>query len=265
MLTDEEVTRAAALAQALARGASATIRHSHPRTALPKANAADVVTDIDLAVERTVTRAVHQHFPLHRVEGEELGASGAAAGAPTWYLDPVDGTTNLAHGIPWACFSLAVADEDGPAVGVVADPFRDEVWTAQRGGGAFLNGVALRRREATSLAGSVVLTEWSGHEPWPGMFTVLAALSLRMCTVRIMGSSALSLVTAASGRAAGAIIGSYHHVDDMAGVLIAREAGACVYGRGTDGVLVAGAAVAAELHDLWAAAADGVDNGGDDA
>lgn len=257
MLSDSELDHALALAVDLAGLAADTIVRGDPGAVRTKAGPADLVTDVDLAVERAVTTVLHRELPGHRVQGEELGASGAAPGAPTWYLDPVDGTTNFAAGIPWASFSLALADEDGPAVGVVCDPFRGEVWTATRGGGAHLNGVALAVPAVCALAGSVVLTEWSGHQPWPGMNGVLAALSDRACTVRIMGSSALSLVMAASGRCAATIIGSYHHVDDMAGVLVAREAGACVRGRdgsttpGPDGVLAGAGPVVDELQKIW--------------
>jgi fructose-1,6-bisphosphatase/inositol monophosphatase family enzyme len=259
MLTDSELVAAAALAEDLAREAMTRIRGDRPAQISTKANAADFTTDIDVAVEQHVKDIVLQRYPGHRVVGEELGASGAAAGAgtPTWYLDPVDGTTNLAHGIPWCSFSLALADESGPAVAVVADPWRGEVFAGVRGRGATLNGLTIRCADATSLAGTVVMTEWSGHEPWPGMFEMLSELSERLCTVRLMGSSALALVTAASGRAAGAVIGSYHDVDDMAAVLIAREAGAVVRGRGgsdqpgPDGVLVAAPGVSHELSGLW--------------
>lgn len=261
MLTDSELAAAAALADELAREAMTRIRDDRPAQISTKANAADLTTDIDVAIEQHVKGIVLQRYPGHRIVGEELGASGAAAnsGAPTWYLDPVDGTTNFAHGIPWCSFSLALADEDGPAVAVVADPWRGEVFAAVRGRGATLNGLTVRCADATSLAGTVLMTEWSGHEAWPGMLEMLSGLSERLCTVRLMGSSALALVTAASGRAAGAIIGSYHDVDDMAGVLIAREAGAVVRGSGgsdqpgPDGVLVAAPGVADELARLWSA------------
>jgi fructose-1,6-bisphosphatase/inositol monophosphatase family enzyme len=259
MLTDSELSAAAVLAEELAHEAVARICEGRPAQISTKANAADLMTDIDVAVERHVKDIVLQRYPGHRVVGEELGASGAApgAGTPTWYLDPVDGTTNLAHGIPWCSFSLALTDERGPVVAVVADPWRGEVFAAVRGRGATLNGRTIRCADATSLAGTVVMTEWSGHQPWPGMFDMLSGLSERLCTVRLMGSSALALVTTASGRAAAAVIGSYHDVDDMAGVLVAREAGAVVRGRGgsdqpgPDGVLVAAPGVADELSCLW--------------
>ena len=205
MLTDSELVVAATLAEDLAREAMTRIRGDRPAQISTKANAADFTTDIDVAVEQHVKDIVLQRYPGHRVIGEELGALGAAAGAgtPTWYLDPVDGTTNLTHGILWCSFSLALADESGPAVAVVADPWRGEVFAGVRGRGATLNGLRIRCADATSLAGTVVMTEWSGHEPWPGMFEMLSGLSERLCTVRLMGSSALALVTAASGRSGG--------------------------------------------------------------
>lgn len=257
MLTDADVTAAAHLAGRLAREAAAHIRANRPVAIVPKNDAADIATDADVRIERHVTSELLRCFPAHRVVGEELGPSGAAAGAPTWYLDPIDGTTNFAAGIPWCSMSLALADEAGPVVGVVADPFRDEVFAAARRQGATVNGAALSCSTVSELAGTVVLTELTGHRPWPGMYGMLTRLAARTCTVRVMGSSALSLVAVAAGRASGAVIGSYHDIDDLAGVLIAREAGAVVDGgpggavSGSAGLLVAAPGVADELSRCW--------------
>jgi myo-inositol-1(or 4)-monophosphatase len=257
VLTDGELTEALELATGLARQAVTRIREQRPQRVSAKLGAADLVTEVDVAVERMVTQAVLQRFPDHRVEGEELGWSRGGSGVPTWHVDPIDGTTNYASGLPWCSFSLALADERGGVVGVVAEPYRGEIFTAVRGRGARRNGSVIRCAAADSLSGTVVVTEWNGHLPWPGMFEMISALSLRSCTVRVMGSSALSLASVAAGRAAGAVLGSYHDVDDLAGLLIATEAGASVRGRGgggrpdSGGVLVAAPGVAAELALCW--------------
>jgi len=213
---------AAELAESLAAWAVQRMRVA-PRTRTTKVHPADIVTDTDTAIEQYVRDRIADRFPGHGVAGEELPDT---EGYPVWYVDPVDGTTNYASGLGWCSFTLALADESGPVLGVVADPFRGETFTAQRGAGAFLNGQPIRCGDWQSLDGTVVLTEWNSHQPWPGAFGMIEALARRHCTVRVMGSSALSLATMAAGRAAATVLGEYHPVDSMAGLLIAQEAGA---------------------------------------
>jgi fructose-1,6-bisphosphatase/inositol monophosphatase family enzyme len=251
-----DADEALAFARELADWASHEIRTSAPGPVTVKENPADVVTEIDLLIERTIRSRIAARYPDHAVDGEEYGAPTDRA-EYTWHLDPIDGTTNFANSLPWCSFSLALADDDGPLVGVVADPYRGTVFAARRGGGAFINDVAAHCSNAESLAGTVILTEWNGHEPWPGMTETMAAITRDFGTIRIMGSSALALAHAAVGHASAALIGSYHGVDDMAGVLIATEAGAVVRGRhggadpGPDGVLVAAPGVAERVAELW--------------
>lgn len=227
-----------------------------------KENPADYVTVVDRAVELHVRDALGAAFPADRIVGEELGDTGA--GQRTWFVDPVDGTTNYVHGVPWSSFSLALADADGPLVGVVADPYRAEVFSAARGQGAWVNGVPVRCADVSTLEGGLLLTEWAAYRPWDGMLPMLAALSRLGCTTRIMGSSALTLATAAAGRASAAVLGGFNTWDVLAGVLIAREAGARVLGRdggeapavpGADdgGVLVAAPGVAGAAWQAWQA------------
>jgi len=210
------------LAVELARWACAEIR-TRPVTRGTKENPADIVTDTDVRVEDHVREVLSAAFPGHGITGEERPA---APGDPTWYLDPVDGTTNYASGLPWSSFSLALADAEGPVLGVVADPYRDEIFTAQRGQGAYLNGHPIRCPAVPSLAGTIVLTEWNAHLAWPGAYAMIDALGGQHCTVRVLGSSALSLATVAAGRAAAVVFGEYHPVDTLAGLLLAAEAGA---------------------------------------
>jgi myo-inositol-1(or 4)-monophosphatase len=217
-----------------------------PVTRATKANPADIVTDTDTAIERYVRDRIAERFPGHGVTGEELPDT---PGSPVWYVDPVDGTTNYSSGLGWCSFTLALADESGPLLGVVADPFRGETFTARRGSGAFLNGAPIRCGDWRSLDGTVLLTELSGHQPWPGAFAMISALAARHCTVRVMGSSALSLATVAAGRAAAVVLGEYHPVDAMAGLLIAREAGA-VIDMTTPGVIAAAPGVARLVSEV---------------
>lgn len=204
-----------------------------------KAHAADVVTDVDTATEQAVRDHLARAFPDHRVVGEEFG--GTADDGPTWYCDPVDGTTNLASGLPWTSFSLALAVGHEPLVGVVADPWRGEVLHAVQGGGAHRRAIGdthdtpLRVAERAGLAGGVVMSEWAAHVPWPGMTHLLDALGRRHCTMRVMGSGTLSVASVAAGRASGSVIGEFHPEDHLAAMLLCREAGAVLRDSGGSG------------------------------
>ena len=225
-----------------------------------KSGAFDLVTDLDRDVERHVRESIHARFPAHAVVGEEFGRSGQLDAELTWYLDPIDGTTNFAHGLPWASFSLGLADRQGPLVGVVCDLDRGEVFTAVRGGGAWLDGRSIRCADATDVAGQVVLTEWVGNRSWRGMPAMVDRLAGLGATSRIMGSSALALAHVAAGRAAVAVLGAYHPWDVMAGVLVACESGAQLLSRRGpalappgDGLLVACPGVALQASQAWLA------------
>ena len=227
MLTESESRYWLAVAEELALWAIDRIRGARPTTVATKAHPADLVTDVDREIERHVL-ALLTPVPGHRVLGEEYGASPGEPGDLLWYVDPVDGTTNYAHDLGWSSFSIALADDGGLVVAAIGDPYRGEVVGAARGLGARRNGQRIRCSPTTSLAGQLVLTELSGHLPWPGMTTLLSGLAGRHATTRIMGSSALSLLATATGRAAATVLGNAGAVDVAAAVLIAREAGAVV-------------------------------------
>ena len=259
LLPAAELEQAVELATSLARWACAQMRlpSGSPRA---KAHAADLVTDTDERIERIVRERLRLAFPQHTVIGEEFAPHEGAPDAGTWVVDPVDGTTNFAHGIGWSSFSLGLRDAAGPLVAVVADPWRDELFSAVRGGGARLNGTPIRASTATDLRGQVVMTEWAAHEPWPGMPEILAELSRRWCTVRIMGSTALSLAQVAAGRAAATLIGEFHAIDGEPAMLIGTEAGAVALDPGAEAsangsegssLLLAAPGVSEELTAIW--------------
>jgi myo-inositol-1(or 4)-monophosphatase len=222
------------------------------------------VTPFDKAVELSVRRQIAERFPDHGVVGEEFGAmrrEGASEPAVSWHLDPIDGTMNFVHGIPWVAVSLAAVDRDGVAVGIVADVYRDEIFSAVRGGGADVDGVPLHCAQTSTLVGGVFLTEWSGQQAWPHMDRYLRRISAASAGTRIMGSCALALTMVGAGRAAGAVLpGRYNSWDVMAGALIARESGAIVYDRNgvhdgvpMGGILAAPRGVAGALWSAWTA------------
>ena len=259
----EELAAARALAVEL--GAWAIVRtRTHPVTTVTtKADPADLVTDLDRSIEQYVREQVRLRFPGHAFVGEEFGGE-AVPGRPTWYLDPVDGTTNLANGIPWTAFSLALAIDDRPLVGVVADPWHDALFDAVAGEGARCNGEPLTLRAGGSLTGGVVGSELAGHRAWTGLRELAESLSTAFCTLRVMGSGTLTLLGPAAGRGIGGIVHRFSPVDHLAAVLIAHEAGAAALGHdgrptlfpGTGGILVAAPEVGAELFALWKDARD---------
>ncbi|MGW1560839.1 inositol monophosphatase family protein [Streptomyces sp. NPDC002144] len=242
----------------LAEWASEKIRGTDAGAGGPirqKASPADIVTDTDEAVERHVRAVLRREFPGWGIDGEEYGVEEGSFHAPHWVIDPVDGTTNYAHGLGWCSFSLGLAEPDGsPLLGVVADPWRREIFTAASGRGAHLDGTPIRAADHTTLTGHVFMTEWAAHAHWPGQDALLAELAARHCTVRVMGSTALSLVQVAAGRATAAAIGEFHPVDGLPALLIATEAGAVAMPRlpaYDEPLLLAAPGAAAEARELW--------------
>lgn len=230
-----------------------------------KRHAADVVTDVDTTVERAVRTIVAEAFPAHDFVGEEYGGSSDAG--PAWYCDPVDGTSNLAAGLPWTAFSLSLAIGDRPIVGVVADPWRGDVWHAREGQPAMISGVPVGLGDSVGqLTGTVIGTELTGYRSWPGMARFFAELASRHCTVRIMGSSTLTLAQVAAGRTAGGVISEFHPEDHLAAAFIARQTGLAVWDEtgklnvfpASGGLMVARTEVADELFSVWQAARSGL-------
>lgn len=266
-MSDDRTVDAAdwlALAEQLARWAAGQVGPARRRPVDTKTGPSDLVTETDRAIERHVSDAIARVFPGHRVVGEEYG--GEPGDGPTWYVDPIDGTTNFARGVPWFSFTVGIVAggaEGRVVAGVVADLARGEVLSALAGRGARLDGAPVRCADLSDLAGEVVLTEWSRSRPWPGMIEMLGRLVQQHCTSRIMGSSALSLATVAAGRAAAAVIGRYNPWDVLGGIAIAREAGAVVMSRQglhteamppADGLLVAAPGVAEAAWRAWTGA-----------
>ncbi len=251
-----DLDRGAVVARELAEWAVAYTRDAPLGAVVAKAHPADVVTDVDTAVERHVRGVVAAELPGHLMVGEELGGR-PEPGVPTWYLDPVDGTTNLANHVPWTSFSLALAVDRDPLVAAVAHPWLGEVLLATRGRGATRDGVPLRA-DATGL--SVFLTELAAHAPWPGMLDMLARAQAAHVTLRVMGSGTLTLAGVAAGWGQAAVVDAYSPIDHLAALLLVHEAGGVVrdeHGRDTltpepgSGVLVAARAVADQAFALW--------------
>lgn len=222
-----------------------------------KAHAADFLTDVDTTVERHVREVIKAAMPGHLVVGEEEGGK-ARPGVPTWYLDPVDGTTNLANNIPWTSMSLALAVDRQPQVAVVCHPWTGDVLTAAAGRGATRNGMPLSLDGDASLR--VILTELRAHEPWSGQVVMLIRAAERHVTTRVMGSGTLTLAGIAAGWGQAAVIDAFSAVDHLAALLLVREAGGVVRDAGGRDVvfpdpgtpiLAAHPSVADEAYAIW--------------
>ena len=122
-----------------------------------KKGSIDLVTEVDLACERMCRETLAERFPEHDILAEELGGSptGSAASRFRWVFDPHDGTTNYAHGLPIYCSSLALEIDGRAEVAAIYDPTRKELFTAERGEGAYLNGQALRVSQTATLIDSL--------------------------------------------------------------------------------------------------------------
>ena len=189
----------------------------------------DLVTEIDLAIERDFRDMIATRFPDHEVLGEEFGAGSDSRQAPRfcWVFDPIDGTTNYAHGLPIFCSSLAFEIDGEPIVAAVYDPNRKELFTAERGQGARLNGQMLRVSAAESLIDSLLVTgfHYNVHKDPGKVIDMFAAFISRARAVRRLGSAALDLCYVAAGRFDGFWERQLQPWDVAGGALIVAEAG----------------------------------------
>jgi myo-inositol-1(or 4)-monophosphatase len=201
-----------------------------------KKGAIDLVTEIDLACERMCREVVAAHFPDHVVVGEEQG-EGEGQSSYRWIFDPVDGTTNYAHGLPIYCSSLALEIGGEAEVAAIFDPSRGELFTAERGVGAFLNGKRLQVSECGSLGDALLVTgfPYDIRARGPELVALFGTMLEQARAVRRLGSAALDLCYVAAGRFDGFWEQHLKHWDIAAGVLIVREAGGMVTAMdGTD-------------------------------
>lgn len=196
----------------------------------------DLVTAADLEVERMFRTLVADRFPTHAVLGEEAAETADAADARVrWIIDPVDGTTNFAHGLAVFCCSIALEIDGQVELGVVYDPMAEELFTAERGQGARLNGAPLRVSSVTALVDALLATgfHYSVEERGREQVAIFGAFLGEVQAVRRLGSAALNLCYVAASRFDGYWETKIHPWDVAAGALIVQEAGGLV--TGTDG------------------------------
>jgi myo-inositol-1(or 4)-monophosphatase len=185
----------------------------------------DLVTEADVASEKLVMERLSAHFPGHAVVAEESGEHQRGA-EYCWYVDPLDGTTNFAHGFPAFCVSMGLERAGEPIAGIIYDPLRDEMFTAGRGTGAWLNGARLEVSKSARLADCLVATGFPNRNRHQSI-NVHFYHQLAMAThgVRRAGSAALDLAYVAAGRLDAFWEFGLNSWDMAAGVLMVTEAG----------------------------------------
>jgi myo-inositol-1(or 4)-monophosphatase len=229
----------------------------------------DIVTQADRRSEQAIVARLRTHFPKHAIIGEEGGAQSAvsadASGAKfTWYVDPLDGTTNFAHGFPWFCVSIGLAEgapgKEELLAGVVYQPVTQELFTAARGEGAYRNNKRIHVSKIDKLATSLLGTGFPAHKRAQNPnIHYYWNFTLRSHGVRRAGSAALDLACVACGRFDGFWEFGLNPWDTAAGVLLVREAGGTVtdfagqpYQLGAREILASNTNIHAEMQALAA-------------
>ena len=215
-----------------AREAGRVLAERFGRTSLEVTHKGDIdlVTESDLVAERLVVERIRSYYPRHAILTEEAGEVERVAGAPAsaykWIIDPLDGTTNYAHGYPCYCVSIALEREGELVLGVIYDPSRDEMFAAERGAGAALNGRRIRVSEISDLNEALLCTGYPydvrGRDNFARNFTNFI---LHAQGVRRDGSAALDLAYVACGRFDGFWEEGLRPWDVAAGVILIEEAG----------------------------------------
>jgi myo-inositol-1(or 4)-monophosphatase len=208
----------------------------------------DLVTEADVAVETMFRQMIGERFPDHTILAEEFGQDPATLCAShCWVFDPIDGTSNYAHGLPIFCASVALEIDGKGEIAAIYDPTRKELFVAERGGGALMNGRPIRVSTSSSLVESMLVTgfPYDVHKRIPEIVGLFGEFVGRARAVRRLGSAALDMCYVAAGRMDGFWEQDLKPWDIAAGTVIVEEAG----GRVTD---FAGGPYSSRRHQLLA-------------
>jgi myo-inositol-1(or 4)-monophosphatase len=213
-----------------AREAGAMLRAAfdRPKTISYKGEV-DIVTESDRRAEALIVARLGRRFPDHAIIAEEGSNSAAAGSRYCWHVDPLDGTTNFAHGYPCFAVSIGLTEDGEPIAGVVFNPIADELFSAARGEGAYLDGKPIRVSSVEKLAHSLVATGFPTHQrKRSANMEYYWEFTLRSHGVRRDGSAALDLCSVACGRFDAFWEFRLNSWDTAAGVVLVREAGGAV-------------------------------------
>ncbi|HBN73256.1 MAG TPA: inositol monophosphatase [Sutterella sp.] len=190
----------------------------------------DYVTQTDIDCENSICETLHQYFPHDTILTEESGTKFSGNSDDVWIVDPLDGTTNFLHGFPQYAVSIALTQRDRVVVGVVYDPVRNELFTAERGKGAFLNNRRIRVSGVRDMAHALIGTgfPFRRNDSATNYLPKFERVAHSVAGLRRAGSNALDLAYVACGRLDGYWEASVHSWDIAAGTLLVLEAGGLV-------------------------------------
>ena len=248
-----------ALEAAREAGAVLLSEHSRPQKISYKGDV-DLVTETDKRSEAIVVGRLRREFPDHRIVAEEGSSGAAGASRYEWQVDPLDGTTNFAHGYPCFAVSIGLLEDGKPLVGVVFNPVSDELFSAVRSEGAFLNQKPIHVSDMKKLATSLVSTGFPTHNRAANLtIHYYWQFTLRSHGVRRDGSAALDLCSVACGRYDAFWEFGLNSWDTAAGILMITEAGGTAtdlhggsYHPGGPDLLVSNGHIHAEMQQMMA-------------
>jgi myo-inositol-1(or 4)-monophosphatase len=188
----------------------------------------DFITEVDGETERLIQSRVSAIFPDDGFIGEEGDGVAGKTDAPVWVVDPIDGTSNFARGVPHYCVSIACVLGRTMEVGVIYDPMLDELFCARRGAGAWLNGVPMKTSATTELGSATVEVGWNLRAGSPAFLALLGRVVDTGAGVIRAGSGALGLAYVAAGRRDAYVENHINAWDCLAGNLLVAEAGGYV-------------------------------------
>jgi myo-inositol-1(or 4)-monophosphatase len=191
----------------------------------------DMVSYVDVQAEEKILKIIKEILPEAGVLGEELGESGEnSQKGYCWIIDPIDGTTNYLHGIPFFAISLALTKDGEPVIGIVYEVVRSEIFYAWQGGGAYCNEASIRVSDTSHLKSALIATgfPYSEFGRMETFLQILRHLMQKSHGIRRIGSAALDLAYVASGRIDGFFELGLNPWDVAAGILLVREAGGTV-------------------------------------
>jgi len=218
----------------IARDAGSILLEKLGRATITNKGDINLVTEADLASEKLIIERIRSHYPRHSILAEESGAADVlnidgGKSEWRWIVDPLDGTTNYAHGYPCFCVSIGIERAGRMEMGVVYDPTRDEMFAAERGQGATLNGRRIRVSDVDELNNSMLCTGFPYNvRERPQFARHFAAFTMKAQAVRRDGSAAIDLAYVACGRFEGFWEDGLHPWDTAAGVILIEEAGGLV-------------------------------------
>jgi myo-inositol-1(or 4)-monophosphatase len=201
-------------------------RHFGTKLIIEKKGEINLVTDIDKASEKLIKSIISERYPDHGFKAEE-GTEANHSSPFLWLVDPLDGTTNYAHGFPAFCVSIALIKNGEIIVGCIYNPNLEECFVADKGQGAFLNGQKINPSQTSDLSDAFLVTGFPydiRHTPETNL-KEFAAFALKSQAIRRVGSAALDLAYTAAGRFDGYWEFKLSPWDIAAGILIAEEAG----------------------------------------